>query len=227
MKRNQEKDIAGQEFGKLTALKRDGRNKAGTIAWSFLCGCGNVVTISKKRVTGGNTKSCGCIRKEVERTKPTDIEGKKFNKLTAVSYIDKRRTHRWLFRCECGSLVIRNKSAVVTGKTKDCGCSVNRERAIRAMKHGMEDTKFYKKWCDMKSNCNNPKRKDYHYYGGRGISYDPKWEEFLEFFADMYEDYAERVEEYGEKGTKIRRIHYSRNFTKENCEWVTIKRAHA
>ncbi len=52
-------------------------------------------------------------------------------------------------------------------------------------KHGRAEEPEYESWSDMKRRCNNSQRKDYPNYGGRGITYNPAWEDFMVFFADM------------------------------------------
>jgi hypothetical protein len=53
--------------------------------------------------------------------------------------------------------------------------------------HGMWGTGIYKAWSEMKRRCTNPADHTYPRYGGRGISYDPRWETFSAFHADMGE----------------------------------------
>lgn len=53
------KDIAGQQFGKLKAVKRVGINKQGKAVWLFSCSCGNDVTAPSDRVLNSGMKSCG------------------------------------------------------------------------------------------------------------------------------------------------------------------------
>ena len=50
------------------------------------------------------------------------------------------------------------------------------------------------------------------HYGGRGISYDPRWESFEVFWEDMSEGYSEHLE--------LDRIDPNGNYCKENCRWV-------
>lgn len=59
------KDITGQKFGRLTAIKFL-YNKNGSY-WLFKCDCGNEKIIHQHSVTSGSTKSCGCIVKEVSK----------------------------------------------------------------------------------------------------------------------------------------------------------------
>ena len=40
-------------------------------------------------------------------------------------------------------------------------------------------------WRNMVSRCNNPKATGYSYYGGNGITFDPRWADFDLFYLDM------------------------------------------
>jgi hypothetical protein len=53
------KDITGMVSGKLTALERVGRDGRGQM-WLCQCECGNTTIVSKERITGRYTLSCGC-----------------------------------------------------------------------------------------------------------------------------------------------------------------------
>ena len=57
------KDITGQKFGRLTVIKflRIENHKA---IWLCKCECGNLIEVMTYLLTSGNTKSCGCLRKE-------------------------------------------------------------------------------------------------------------------------------------------------------------------
>lgn len=75
----------------------------------------------------------------------------------------------------------------------------------------------------MRYRCNGVNNKDYHYYGGRGITVCDRWNDFLNFKEDMYESYLEHVEKYGEHDTSIDRIDVNGNYCPENCKWSTKK----
>ena len=56
-------DVAGQRFGRLTVIKRNGKKYGGS-AWLCKCDCGNEKTIALQHLKNG-TKSCGCLTKEI------------------------------------------------------------------------------------------------------------------------------------------------------------------
>lgn len=56
----QKKDLTGQKFGKLTAIKPVGINKSGNTLWECRCDCGNSSIVINSNLTRGNSKSCGC-----------------------------------------------------------------------------------------------------------------------------------------------------------------------
>jgi hypothetical protein len=56
--------LSGIKFGRLTALNVDGYDNQGLIKWKCLCDCGNFISVSGPALKKGNTKSCGCIKKE-------------------------------------------------------------------------------------------------------------------------------------------------------------------
>ncbi len=58
------KDITGKRFGKLVVIAphhQDGRHEW---YWDCLCDCGNHKIVSGNKLRSGNTKSCGCYRRE-------------------------------------------------------------------------------------------------------------------------------------------------------------------
>ncbi len=61
------KDITGQKFGKLTALKPVGLNKHNQVLWLCQCECGNTTTVITSNLLKGKTKSCGCFAIETRK----------------------------------------------------------------------------------------------------------------------------------------------------------------
>lgn len=61
-------DIAGQKFGRLTALYPSKRNnKGGSVVWRCRCDCGNELDVSYNKLVYTNQKSCGCQKKEHDK----------------------------------------------------------------------------------------------------------------------------------------------------------------
>ena len=60
--------------------------------------------------------------------------------------------------------------------------------------------------------CNNPKRKDFKHYGGRGIKVCDEWKSFNKFIEDMYPTFQE--------GLTLDRIDNDGNYEKSNCQWA-------
>jgi hypothetical protein len=60
--------------------------------------------------------------------KPVDYTNKKFNKLTAINFSHSERKpwgrniRYWSFKCDCGSLCIKESAKVAFGDIKHCGC---------------------------------------------------------------------------------------------------------
>lgn len=61
-------DLTGGKFGRLTVVSEAERRrtKGGTSVrmWNCVCDCGNKRVLSSAALIGGNTKSCGCYKKE-------------------------------------------------------------------------------------------------------------------------------------------------------------------
>lgn len=55
-------DLTGRRYGKLTVIRRVPNPVPGT-AWYCRCDCGSTVVVAGKNLRTGNTKSCGCLRR--------------------------------------------------------------------------------------------------------------------------------------------------------------------
>ena len=60
--RGKAKDIAGKQFGYLTAIEPTGEKHRKDIVWRCRCKCGKEVEYPATRLLLGNTVSCGCLK---------------------------------------------------------------------------------------------------------------------------------------------------------------------
>lgn len=128
-----QKDLTGQTFGRLTALSRVERK--GKTHWACSCSCGGSVTATTYRLTSGNTKSCGCLKKEVGLKMRLDVTGERYGRLLAVKPAKSvNRGMEWEFLCDCGTTCVKTLGKVRAGEIKSCGCLMDgAERSSRLM----------------------------------------------------------------------------------------------
>lgn len=60
-------DIIGKKFGRLTIIKRIYNDKRGYSRWLCKCGCGKERIVFGHNLKNGNTKSCGCLQREISQ----------------------------------------------------------------------------------------------------------------------------------------------------------------
>lgn len=56
--------IKGMIFGRLTVIEKRGVARNRSSMWACLCTCGKEVVVIGSSLKNGNTRSCGCLRKE-------------------------------------------------------------------------------------------------------------------------------------------------------------------
>lgn len=118
-------ELTGQRFGRLVVLSRAENDKYSHQRWVCRCDCGKERTIVKGDLKRGDTKSCGCLQRDlVKRRVSVSLVGEQFGRLTVVAYegTDKHQKSTWLCSCVCGSKKIIGGAALRSGKTKSCGC---------------------------------------------------------------------------------------------------------
>lgn len=64
-------NIAGQSYGRLTAIARSGTDPHGKALWQFSCSCGRDCVALASAVKRGSTTSCGCAGNESRAARAT------------------------------------------------------------------------------------------------------------------------------------------------------------
>lgn len=74
-------------------------------------------------------------------------------------------------------------------------------------------TKIHNAWLNVRQRCRNKNHPAYKNYGGRGIDYDPAWDTFSVFAADVGNPPSE---EY-----TLDRVDNSKGYYKDNVRWAS------
>ena len=128
------KDLTGQKFGRLTAIKpienhTNSNGKSMMTKWLCRCDCGNECNVQSSNLLSGHTLSCGCYNKEqASKRSLINLVGQRFGRLTVLERVENEITSSgnsvvmWRCLCDCGEEIIVRSSALLHGYTKSCGC---------------------------------------------------------------------------------------------------------
>lgn len=128
-------DIVGQRFERLLVEScLPEKNEYGFYEYNVVCDCGTRKIVMRGSLTGGKSKSCGCLNKELSSKRTlelhknadvSDMIGQIFGKLTVIKRHDQVNSdnkYPYVCKCECGGEKIIAKNNLVSGRTKSCGC---------------------------------------------------------------------------------------------------------
>lgn len=215
-------DISGQKFGRLTAVKWCGGSY-----WECLCDCGNPCVSLASSLKNGNTRSCGCLAKEVRRqtgrnsrgrksSRFVDLTGEKFGLLTVIERAENGNSGhvRWHCLCDCGRESIISSAHLRSGHSRSCGCLGLKHATEAKIKHGDTGKSLYSVFHGMHNRCEKSNVKEFKWYGAKGIKVCDEWSDYTKF----------RNWAYGngyKEGLTIDRINPDGNYEPSNCRWIT------
>lgn len=111
------KDITGQRFGRLTAVRPTEKRSGHSVVWECVCDCGSTAFVAAQSLKSGATTSCGCLIR-------VDLTEQRFGRLTAIRPTEKRSGHSivWECICDCGNTAFVAAQSLKSGLTHSCGC---------------------------------------------------------------------------------------------------------
>lgn len=125
----------GKKYGRLLVVKsaKDEENKNNS-SWNpskFLCqcDCGNTTIVYGPALISGNTKSCGCYKKERQQDNKKDLLNLKIGKLTVIESTNRKNKYGcyyWKCKCDCGNFCEKDSATLLAGKVNSCGCITSR-----------------------------------------------------------------------------------------------------
>src|SRR5215469_2409230 len=84
------KNETGNTYGRLTVVRRGPNNRYGWAQWWCQCSCGNTTLLDGQKLRSGNTRSCGCLRRDVSAARMT-LHGQVRHRLYSTWNNEKQR----------------------------------------------------------------------------------------------------------------------------------------
>lgn len=152
--------------------------------------------------------------KYCEEEKEYQLLGATFGHMVILEYSHSDKKCGKIYKCLCtlcGTVKNVPLKVLKSGKSTSCGCVWT--------KHGLANTKIYKRYMSIKKRCYNPNASDYYRYGGRGIYMCDEWlgdNGFMNFYTwSMNNGYRDEL--------TINRKDNDGPYAPYNCEWVDLK----
>ena len=123
-------NLIGQRFGRLEIIEAAPNKANKRTAWLCQCDCGNQKIIGTKELQNGDTKSCGCLKDDVQTI---DILNQRFGRLTVIERVKDNQPYLgafWKCKCDCGNIITTSGARLRSGHVTSCGCLVSKGEAL-------------------------------------------------------------------------------------------------
>ena len=207
----------GDRFGKLVVIEEVERDPdTNRRRYMCRCDCGGSKIVAADKLTGGETKSCGCLVHQLKdeytgRIKVGDVFGKLT--VTCIPFEHKSgRARDVICKCECGTEgIVVSSSNLLSGVTKTCGCG-------RRTRKTAEEYALTEKLRGMKQRCYNPNYPGYKYWGGKGVKICLEWMRnkyaFIDWALNNGYKLGDTIDRYPDKDG---------DYSPENCRFADMK----
>jgi hypothetical protein len=162
--------IIGRKYNMLTIVDLifyyDNKRKK---KWNAVCQCecGNSKTIRFDVIKNNKVKSCGCIKKELDKNRHLQLinkntsmiklnnftnakfhVGEKYNKLTIINtkLHENKKMYIYECKCDCGNITNQIYADLKNGKVKSCGCLQKEIASICGSTTGLNNFKSKYNW---------------------------------------------------------------------------------
>lgn len=217
-------------YGSLVLVEKI--NTHGKARWLCMCDCGGRITLRlddlKNRVKLGTPPSCGCTFHDVRSRislglfDSTQYMQKRYGRLLVTGVVTDinckaKAGKRLVCLCDCGAQVVVRPDSLMNGNTKSCGCVQKEIAAALGFElnfiHGKTIygelisglAPIYQVWSTIRKCVTIGWRRGAHRVCHE---YDPRWDDFGEFFKDFGEITATQG---------ISRTNNKMPWSKENC----------